>query len=290
MFRTLKPFEYFEPGTVKEAVDVTVKCGAEAKVFAAGVDLVPRMRKRQLVPKYIVNIQSIREMTGIREGKGGLIIGSLSSLRSIETSPLVQKKYMVLSEAIHSIASIQVKSQGTAVGNLCVGTPASDVAPALMALDGSLKIVGKAGEKIVAVENFYLGVGRTVLEVGDIITEILLPEPRANMGGAFFKLVRTAADIAKVNVAVTLIMGNGVCQDARVIIGSVAPTVLRVKKVEDVLKGRLLSSEVIGNAAQVASEEVKPITDLRSTAEYRRDTTRVLVRRAIEKAQERAKA
>jgi len=290
MFRTLKPFEYFEPETVKEAVDTAVKYGVEAKVYAAGVDLVPRMRKRQVTPKYIVNIQSIKELAGIKEVADGLSIGSLSSLRSIETSPLVRKKYMVLSEAIHSIASIQVKSHGTAVGNLCVGTPASDVAPALIALDGRLKIVGRAGEKVVAVEDFYLGVGRTILEQGDIITEILLPEPKPNTGGAFLKLVRTAADIAKVNVAVTVTMADGVCRDARVVIGSVAPTVLRMKKVEDILKGQRLSPEVIESAAQAASEEVKPITDLRSTAEYRKDTTRVLVRRATEKAQEKAKA
>ena len=291
MFRTLKTFEYFEPRTVEEAIGTLSTYGAKAKVLAAGVDLVPRLRKRQIHPEYMINIQQIEGLDGIiKETAEGSRIGALASLRSIELSPLVKKNYFVLHEAIHSIASIQVKTQGTAVGNLCVATPASDVAPALLILDAKFRIVGSSGEKMVPVENFYLGVGKTVLQPNEIITEIVLPKPQAKTGGAFLKLVRTTADIAKVNAAATLTMADGTCKEARIAVGSVAPTVLRSKKAEGALKGQKLDLKVIETAARAAAEEVKPITDLRSTAEYRKETTRVLVKRVVEKALERAKA
>jgi len=290
MFRTLKPFEYYEPKSIEEAVSAVSKLGEKAKVYAAGLDLVPRMRKRQIQPEHIINLQQIEELDYIKETDEGLSIGSLSSLRSIETSSLVKQNYFVLHEAIHSIASVQVKSHGTAVGNLCIATPASDVAPALMTLDGKLKIAGSSGERVVPVKDFYLGVGQTVLEPGEIITEIMVPKPPANTGGGFFKLVRTAADIAKVNVAVTLTVEGDTCENVRIAIGSVAPTVIRAKEAEGILKGQKIDQGLILKASEAASGEVKPITDLRSTAEYRVETTRVLVKRALESALERARA
>ncbi|MEA3441945.1 MAG: xanthine dehydrogenase family protein subunit M [Chloroflexota bacterium] len=290
MFRTLKPFEYFEPKTIEEATETLSKYGTKAKAYAAGVDLVPRMRKRQIHPKYMVNIQQIKGLDAIKENAEGLSIGALSSLRSIELSPLVKKNYMVLSEAIHSIASIQVKTQGTAVGNLCVATPASDVAPALFVLDAKFRVAAPSVEKTVPIENFYTGVGQTVLQTNEIITEILLPKLPAKTGGAFLKLVRTVADIAKVNAAATLTITDDTCKEVRIAVGSVAPTVFRAKKAEGMLKGQKLDQKLIEKAAETAAGEAKPITDLRSTAEYRKETTRVLVKRVLEKALERAKA
>jgi CO/xanthine dehydrogenase FAD-binding subunit len=291
MFRTLKPFEYFEPKTIKEAVDILSTHDSGTKILAGGVDLVPRLRKRQIHPEYMVNIQQAKEMNGtIEDTAEGLRIGALASLRSIELSPLVQKNYFVLHEAIASIASTQVKTQGTAVGNLCVATPASDVAPALLVLNANFRVVGSSGEKVVPVEKFYLGVGKTVLQDNEIIVEILLPKLQPKTGGAFLKLVRTAADIAKVNAAVILTMIDDTCSDVRIAVGSVAPTVLRIKKAEEILKGQKVEPKIIEAAAEAAAQEVKPISDLRSTAEYRRETTLVLVRRTLSAALERAKA
>ncbi|MCE5274381.1 MAG: xanthine dehydrogenase family protein subunit M [Deltaproteobacteria bacterium] len=291
MFRTLKPFEYLEPKSLEEATGALSKCGTEAKVYAAGVDLVPRMRKRIIAPKCIVNLQRIDEMDDvIASNKDGARIGALASLRSIELSALIKERYFVLHEAIASIASIQVKTQGTAVGNLCVATPASDVAPALFVLDAKIKAVGPSGERLIPIDEFYLGVGKTVLGPNEIITEILLPKAPANTGGGFAKLVRTVSDIAKVNAAAELTMEKGVCKEVRIAVGSVAPTVLRMKKAEDVLRGNKIDQNLIEKAASAAADAVKPITDIRSTAEYRKDTTKVLVKRVLEKALERTKA
>ena len=145
-------------------------------------------------------------------------------------------------------------------------------------------------ERIIPIDNLFIGVNQTILQPGDIVTEILLPNPPPGTGSAFLKLVRTAADIAKVNVAVSVTIANNTCQEARIALGSVAPTLIRAKKAEEALKDKKLDQKVIEAAAEAAAEEAKPITDIRSTAEYRKETTRILVRRAIEKAMERATA
>lgn len=291
MSRALKSFEYFEPRTVEEVVRILFMYGGEAKVLAGGVDLVPKMRKRQIQPKCLVSIQRIPGIDYIEgDGAEGLRIGALTSLRSIELSPAIQKDYELLHEAIHQIASIQVKNMGTAVGNLCVATPASDIALPLLVLGAKLRIVGLTQERNVPIEKFFIGVGQTVLQPSEIVTEVLLPSPPAATGGAFLKLVRTATDVAKVNVAVTVTVTDGICQDVKIALGSVAPTPIRANKAEEALKGKKLDQETIAEAAETAAEETKPIDDIRSTAEYRKEVTKVLVRRAIEKASKRAKA
>ena len=288
--QTLKPFEYFEPRAIEEAVRILSMYGEEAKVLAGGVDLVPRMRQHKIKPACVVSIQRIPGLDYVEEDSAGLRIGALTTLGSIELSPVIQKNYVIIYEAIQGIASTQVKNMGTAVGNLCVGTPASDMAPPLSVLDAKLKIVSTVSERIISIEKFFIGVNQTVLQPDEIVTEILLPSASARIGSSFLKLVRTAGDIAKINVAVAVTITNNTFKEAKVALGSVAPTLIRAKKAEETLRGKKLDQRVIETAARVAAEEVRPITDIRSTAEYRKEVTTVLVRRALEKAVERAKA
>jgi carbon-monoxide dehydrogenase medium subunit len=253
------------------------------------VDLIPRIRLRSISPEYIVNIQKIPGLDYIEgNGKAGVRIGALTTIRSIEVSPVVQKDYMILYEAAHQLPSVQVKTMGTLVGNLCVGTPASDMATALYALEAKLKIVNAEGEKTMPIEDFYLGPGQTALGPAEIVAEVSLPEREPGTGGSYQHLVRTRADISKVCVAVTVTMTDGICREARIALGAVAPTVLRAGRAEAILKGQKIDQTVIETAAGTAAEETKPITDIRSTAEYRKETTRVLVKRAIAKALDRA--
>ncbi len=288
--RVLKSFEYFVPGTVEEAVQLLVKCGAKAKVLAGGCDLVPSMRRREIQPEYVVGIRNIAGLDYIEgDGREGLRIGALASIRSIEASLAVQKDYIALYEAVHSIASIQVKNTGTAVGNLCVATPASDIATPLFVFGAKLRIASSAPEKIIPIDDFFIGVKQSILQPGEIVTEVLVPGPPAGTGSAFLKLVRTAADIAKINVAVMVQVTDNTCKEAKIALGSVAPTPIWARRAEELLKGQRLDQKVIEAAAEAAAEETKPITDLRSTAEYRKQTAKVLVRRAIAKALERAK-
>jgi len=288
--RVLKPFEYFEPETIEEATQILSQYGERARLLAGGVDLVPRVRRRLLMPECVVSLLRIPGLDYIKgNGADGLKFGSLTSIRSLELSPLIQKDYLALYEAAHQIASVQVKTMGTAVGNLCVATPASDIAVALFALGARLRIAGASSERVIPIEDFFLGVGQTVLQPGEIVAEVLVPRPAAGTGQAFFKLVRTAADIAKVNAAVSLTVADGICQEARIALGSVAPVVIRAKKAEEVLRGKVIDQRMIEQAAAAAAEETRTITDIRSTAEYRREISRVLVKRATIKALERAK-
>lgn len=286
MTRVLKPFEYVEPKTVEEAVQLLSRYGAKAKLIAGGCDLVPGMLHREITPESIVSIGGISELDYIENDGEGLKFGAMTSIRSLELFPAVKKDYTVLYEAIRSITKIQVKTSGTAVGNLCVASPASDIVPALLVLGAELKVAGTGGERVIPIEDFCIGVKQCSLQPGEIVTEVFIPFPPAGTGSAFMKLARTASDIAKVNVAVLIAATTNICDDARIALGSVAPTAIRTAKAEDMLKGQKLDHVIIEKAAQAASEEASPITDIRSTAEYRKETARVLVRRTILKAVE----
>jgi carbon-monoxide dehydrogenase medium subunit len=222
-------------------------------------------------------------------GSGDARVGALATLRAVELSPAIRNHHDMLYEAIHQIASVQVKTMGTVVGNLCVATPASDVAPPLVALGAELEITGADGKKTVPVESFYKGLEETILDPGQIVTEIRIPAAAGGSGGAFMKLAHTAACIAKVNVAVMMNLDNGICKDVRIALGSVAPTVVRATQAEELLRGKTPDPDIIGDAANAAAENVTPITDLRSNAEYRKEMVGVLVKRGIENALERAK-
>ena len=286
----MKPFEYFEPRTVGEATQLLSNYGEKAQILAGGIDLIPRMRKGDVKAEYVINIQKIPGLEDIGpDGKKGLKFGAMAKLHSVETSKAIQNNYPILYEAIHQITSVQTKYMGTVVGNLCVGTPASDVATALFALGTELKIAGVKGERTQPIEKFYLDYLRTSLQRGEMVTGVFLPNPRPGTGAAFVNLVRTHADIAKISVAVAILVQDGICRQARIAMGAAAPVVFRTAKAEAALIGQKLSSQVISKAAETAAGETKPITDLRSTAEYRKETAKVLVRRALEKALEKIK-
>jgi len=289
--RNLKPFDYYEAATVKEAVELLSLHGEKAQVLAGGIDLIPRMREEKIKTDFIVNIQNILELDYIdNSASNGFRFGAMVKLHTLEISKAIQQTYPILYEAIHQIASMQTKYMGTAVGNVCVATPASDVVTALFALNAELMIAGAGGERTEPISKFYIDYGRTSLKLGEIVIGVFLPAPANGTGTAFFNLVRTHADIAKISVAAALLVESDVCTEARIAIGAAAPTVFRATKAEAILKKQKINSEIINKAAETAAEETRPINDLRSTADYRKEMAQVLVRRALEKALERAGA
>jgi len=288
--RTLKPFDYFEPSTVGEATKLLAK-KSKVQILSGGVDLIPRMRNGKIKANTLINIQKITGLSAFSlEGNKGLKFGATASLHALELSKDVRTLYPILYESIHQIASIQVKSMGTAVGNLCVGTPASDVATAVMALGGELTITGPGKKRKEPIEKFYKNYLKTSLKKGEMVTGVFLPYPAPGSGTGFLNLVRTKGDSAKVSVAVSISLNKGVCQEAKIALGAVAPTVFRATKAEATLQGQELNADRISMAADAASRETRTITDVRSTSEYRKEMTGVLVRRAIEQALERVKA
>jgi carbon-monoxide dehydrogenase medium subunit len=302
MHRVLLPFEFSEPVTVAEAVALVD--GGRARVLAGGVDLVLKMRLRQVVPEIVVSLQKVPGLDYVRvDGQAGeqaavggrgegdaLRIGALATLRQVETSPMVRQRWPLLAEAIGSIVSVQTKVMGTVAGNLCVGTPASDVAPALYALGARMRIAGRDGEREIPIEQFFLDAGKTAVGPHEIVTEVVVPAPAAGSAGAFLKLSTTSEDIAKVNAAVMIELAGGVCVRAGVSVGSAAPTPVRALAAEQALIGRPLGAQAIADAADAAAGAVCPISDVRSSAWYRKEMVRVLVRDALEKAAARAAA
>ena len=285
----LPAFEYLEPTTVEEAAGLLATYGDEARVLAGGIDLLPRLRSGTPAPAYLVSIQRIPGLDHIAPAKGGgLSFGALASLHALELCPQLRERFPALYDAIHQITSVQTKYMGTAVGNLCVATPASDLAPALAALDAELTVAGPAGTRRIPVADFYRGYQKTALGVGEFVTGVNIPPAAPGLGVAFYNLVRTHADIAKVTVTAGLVLKDGICTDVRIALGSVAPTMFRAREAEALLEGQKLSDDLMSRAAEKAAAEAKPIDDLRSSAEYRREMVAVLVTRALHKAAERS--
>ena len=160
------------------------------------------------------------------------------TLHSLERSELIREKYPVLYEAIHKIHSVQAKVMGTAVGNICTATPASDVASVLIALGGRVRVISMTSERIIPMEDFFAGVRQTVLDTDEMVSEIVVPPAPASTGYAFFKLTKTTADIGKLNVSSSVTMAGDTCSDCRIALGSVAPTPMRARQAEQALKGR----------------------------------------------------
>ena len=287
MHRVLLPFDYSEPATLKEVVKEVD--GQKARVLAGGVDLVLKMRLRQILPEKVVSLQKVPGLDYVKVNGKGLQFGAMATLRQIENSQPVREKWPLLGEAISRIVSVQTKAMGTAVGNLCVSTPASDVAPALLAMNARLLVAGTGGEREIPIEEFFLDVGKTALKPHEIVASVLIPSIPAGSGSVFMKLSKTAEDIAKVNAAVLVTLSEGKCLEAKIALGSVAPTVLRAVRAEEALKGRKLDKETIAAAAAAAAEAASPISDVRSTALYRKEMVRVLVKDALERAAARAR-
>jgi CO/xanthine dehydrogenase FAD-binding subunit len=292
MYRVLQPFEFSEPTTVAEAAALVD--GDRTRVLAGGVDLVLKMRLRQIVPDRVVSLRNIPSLAYVRPdtrlGSGAVRIGALATLRQVGTAAVVLQGWPLLAEAIGSIVSVQTKAMGTLVGNLCVGTPASDVAPALYALGARVRLAGTEGAREIPIEEFFLAAGSTAVRPHEIVTEVVVPAPAAGSAGAFLKLSKTAEDIAKVNVAVMVALADGICTYVRMAIGSAAPTPLRALAAEEALAGRPFDGPAVRQAADSAAAAVCPISDARSTAAYRADMVRVLIRDALERAGARAVA
>lgn len=289
-YHTMPTFEYyFRPETVEEVVSLLMRYGEEAKILAGGTDLLVLMRSRSVVPRCVVDITRLPGLDYIKKEKTGTLkIGALATLRAVELSNLVKEGYPLLNEAVTRMANTQIRNMATVVGNICRASPSADTAPPLLALEASVEISGPDESRIVPLENFFTGPGETVLKSSEMVTEIIVPKLRTNTGTAFLRATRVAADLAKVSAASVVMVEDGTCKVARIALGAVAPTPIRARAAEDLLMGNKLEDRVIEEAASLAVEESKPISDVRSTEEYRREICKVLVSRAIKISLERA--
>jgi carbon-monoxide dehydrogenase medium subunit len=282
---------YFRPKTVEEAISLLTDYGKKSKVLAGGTDLLVLMRGRTLTPKCIIDIRGIANLDYVSQDVDRLKIGALATLRMVELRISKGGEYISLYEAIHQMGSTQIRNMGTVVGNICRASPSSDTAPPLLTFGASAEIVGPNGARSISLDDFFIGPGETVVKHDEIVKEIQVPRLPTGSGKAFLRVTRVAADLAKVNAAALIVVRgkDGICQDAKIALGGVAPTPMRTRRAELLLIGSKLNRELINNAALTAADEAKPITDIRSTQEYRKALSEVLVRRTIDISWERAK-
>jgi aerobic carbon-monoxide dehydrogenase medium subunit len=277
--------QYSEPSTLRETFSILAK-DPGSKILAGGTDVIVSMRERKIAPSHIVNIKRIPGLDQISESKNrGLSIGALTTIGMVETSALVRNAFPMVAEAAHQLGSFQVRNRATIGGNLCNSSPSADMAPPLIALEAVAKIIGPKGLRSVTFENFFTSPGKTVLKRTEILKEIRIPNPPKGSSGAFLKHgPRACMDIATVNAAILITMKGRVCKDARIVLGAVAPVPMRAKKAEAEIRGKSVDDDLVRRVGEVASQESLPISDVRGSADYRREVVRVLVMRLFGKA------
>ena len=282
---SLQGFEYAEPTSLEEAFAILGR-NEGARILAGGTDLVLGMRERKFEPRVVVNIKRIPSLDRMKiDDHGGLRIGALVTINAIDSSDRVRTTFPILASAAHSLGSYQIRNRATVGGNLCNASPAADTAPPLIALGAVAKIAGPRDERIVKLEDFFVGPGKTALSKGEILVEIDVPSPPRGSYGAYLKHgPRNAMDIATVNAALMCTLSGHKCEDARIVLGSVAPTPMRARKAEAAIRGKPVDENTVRKAAELASEECSPISDVRASAEYRRAMVKAVVRRLFRDA------
>ena len=285
-----KEFESLIPKTLNEALDLldTYK-NKKIRLLAGGTDLLVKLKITELEVDYLLNIKNIPELDFIHAEKG-LKIGAMTSLSCIAKEKKVRTDYTALYEGICSMAAPAIRNMGTLAGNIGNASPAADTVPPLMAYGAKIKLKSKKGERTLSLEDFMIGVGKTLIEPDELITEINLPQLPKNTGSAFSKKSRVKADLSKINLAIYLQRKDDICIDCKIVFGSVAIKAIRAEKTENILKGQIIDDKLINKAAEEASLEIKPIDDIRSTAEYRVAISKIMFKDSFQLAWTRTKA
>lgn len=281
---------YERPTTMKQASVLLTKEKGSAYVLAGGTDLLVRMRTGFIEPDLVVDIKRIPATREIASAAGGFRIGAAVSGADLGEHAKLKKAWPGVVEAANLIGSKQVQGRCTMTGNLCNASPAADSVPALVAAGAKAVIVGPKGKRTIPVEQVPVAPGKTSLKKGEIVESILLPKRPPRSGDAYLRFIpRTEMDIAVVGVGVSVTLdAKGVCKDARVSLGAVAPTVLLVPEAAKALIGTKIDKAALDALAKACSAACRPIDDKRGTREYRIKVAGVLARRAAQIARKRA--
>lgn len=284
-------FEYHQPESLADAVALAARFGEEASFLAGGTDLMVQIERGRVAPRHVVGLHRVPGLAGI-EANGRIALGAGVTHRAIERAPALEGALRCLIEGAEVIGGHQVRNVATVGGNLANASPAADLVPCLLALDGTVRLVGPDGERELPVERFLLGPNRTARRPDELLTLVSLPAPPAHSSSAFLKAGRRRAmEISVVCVAarLTLDASRERCLEARIALGAVAPTTVRAREAERALEGRPVGGEALERAAAAAQEACRPIDDVRASAAFRRHLVGVLVRRALDRCVERAR-
>lgn len=286
-----KAFDYFSPSTLEEAVSLLGEHASDARILAGGQSLLPIMKLRLAAPAILIDITRVSELDYVRgNGNGTIAIGALATHDTLEHEAMLRMRCPVVAETASHIADLQVRNRGTMGGNCCHAAPESDYPPLLLALDADFEVRGSSGARVVPASDFFTGLFSTALAAEELLTEIRFPAISGRVGGAHLKLARRYNDYGIVSVvALVKLDADRNAEDVRVAVGHAAPTPVRARSVEAALRGQHLTNELIRQAASEVTADIDPSPDLHASSNYRKKVAAVLVERAVNLAQERAK-
>lgn len=285
------PFQYYAPTTVEEALAYLAKHGYEAKVLAGGQSLIPMMNFRLAQPAMLVDINPVADLSYIQPTRdGGLRLGAMTRQRQVELDPLVAQAAPMLHAAMPKIAYPAIRNRGTVGGSIAHADPSAELPAASVALNARFLLRSqKRGERWVNAQDFFVGLFTTLLEPDELLVEIRLPPMSPHSGWSFLEVARRHHDFALVGVAAVVTMDNGTCKQARLVYFSVGDSPVEARQAEAVLQGQPPTAEAIREAAETAARaDVDPQSDINASADYRRHLVKVLGRRALTQAFERA--
>jgi aerobic carbon-monoxide dehydrogenase medium subunit len=287
----MQKFEYLMPKSVDEAISLLVSHGERARYIAGGTDVMVKVKEGKIHPQYLVSLRRLPGLDRINYKDGELRIGAIVTHRMLELSPIIKKEFPILMDAVTNIGSVQIRNVATIGGNIVNAVPSADGAIPLITLGAQVRIRGPKGERSMALEDLFIGPGLTLLETGEILLEFVIPPLLPRTGAAYVKHTRREAmELPLLGVAVLLSFAEDMrtCTDARIGLGVLAPTPMRAKNAEAILKGREITDEVLKKAGKTAAEECKARDSIRGEAWYRREMVEVLVPRMARVAMQRA--
>jgi len=286
----MRRFDYSAPDSLAEASRILAET-ADSRPLAGGTDLLIQMKERGRPVRHLVSLRRVGEL-GTLSTDGSLEVGAMVTCGALAWSAALKKRWPIVVDGADLVGSVQIRNKATVGGNMCNAAPSADVAPSLIALDTTAHVVGPRGARSVPLVEFFRGPGQTALGPGELLARLVAPGPTAGSGGAYERHVpRREMDIAVVGVAVHLqLEGDGrTVKDARVVLAAVAPTPIRSPSAERALIGSRIGEDVLRRAGEGAAADARPITDVRASAEYRRELLKVYTRRVGQTAFQRAR-
>ncbi|MCC6888740.1 MAG: xanthine dehydrogenase family protein subunit M [Hyphomicrobiales bacterium] len=295
MLLVLPEFDLLATDSIEETCSLLDRYGGDARVLAGGTDLLVKMKLRRLKSRCLINIKRIPQLDLVRhDERTGLHIGSLVTAQALKDSSVIAGKFPLLNQAAGKLGTLQIRHIATLGGNLANASPSAEFAPVLMTLGATVHCQGRRGPRAVPIDTFFQGPGQSALGHDEVIVDIHVPVPAPNAAGLYLKYALRRMDVAVAAVAVTVRFEEGVCRDAKIALGAVAPTPVRALEAEAVLKGAKVGNdghvrELIEEVAALASQASRPIDDFRSDADFRRQVVGKLVRQALRQLIARAR-
>lgn len=283
--------ELHQAATLDEAATLMARHGSDARLLAGGTDLLVDLKTGRVSAGHLVSLNQVGALRGIGETDAGLRIGALTTITELEESVLIRERTAPVLDAAGQIAARQIRNMATIGGNVACGVPCADLPPILIAMGATVSLWSSRGEREVSLDAFHSGPRQTARRDDEVLTAIRIPDPPPGFGAAYARFApREGNAIAVAAVAASLLLGaDGIVREGRVVLNAVAPTPRRVAKAETVLAGHPPGEEAFRAAAAAAREAAEPITDVRGSADYRRELVEVLAGRALRCALDRAK-